>query len=69
MFFFKKKLTPQCCSVIGVCPLYIRLKEEDQICVSTDGPWENVLKFKPPMCFGMENAELVVQCIDRILTG
>uniref|UniRef100_A0A3P8P2Y4 5-phosphohydroxy-L-lysine phospho-lyase n=1 Tax=Astatotilapia calliptera TaxID=8154 RepID=A0A3P8P2Y4_ASTCA len=45
-----------------------RLKEEDQICVSTDGPWENVLKFKPPMCFGMENAELVVQCIDRILT-
>uniref|UniRef100_A0A3B5L3G7 Uncharacterized protein n=1 Tax=Xiphophorus couchianus TaxID=32473 RepID=A0A3B5L3G7_9TELE len=46
-----------------------RLKEEDQICVSTDGPWENVLKFKPPMCFSLEDAELVVQCIDRILTG
>uniref|UniRef100_A0A7N6AJ56 5-phosphohydroxy-L-lysine phospho-lyase n=1 Tax=Anabas testudineus TaxID=64144 RepID=A0A7N6AJ56_ANATE len=45
-----------------------RLKEEDQICVSTDGPWDNVLKFKPPMCFSIENAELVVQCIDRILT-
>ncbi|KAM4733118.1 5-phosphohydroxy-L-lysine phospho-lyase isoform 2-T2 [Anableps anableps] len=44
-----------------------RLKE-DRICVSTDGPWENVLKFKPPMCFSMEDAELVVQCIDRILT-
>ncbi|XP_015256441.1 PREDICTED: 5-phosphohydroxy-L-lysine phospho-lyase-like [Cyprinodon variegatus] len=46
-----------------------RLKEEDQICVSTDGPWENILKFKPPMCFSMEDAQLVVQCIDRILTG
>uniref|UniRef100_A0A3Q2DCD9 5-phosphohydroxy-L-lysine phospho-lyase n=1 Tax=Cyprinodon variegatus TaxID=28743 RepID=A0A3Q2DCD9_CYPVA len=45
-----------------------RLKEEDQICVSTDGPWENILKFKPPMCFSMEDAQLVVQCIDRILT-
>ncbi|XP_019730315.1 5-phosphohydroxy-L-lysine phospho-lyase isoform X2 [Hippocampus comes] len=45
-----------------------RLKMEDRICVSTDGPWENVLKFKPPMCFNMEDAELVVHCIDRILT-
>ncbi|XP_014912539.1 5-phosphohydroxy-L-lysine phospho-lyase isoform X2 [Poecilia latipinna] len=45
-----------------------RLKEEDRICVSTDGPWESVLKFKPPMCFSMEDAELVVRCIDRILT-
>ncbi|CAG5991370.1 unnamed protein product [Menidia menidia] len=45
-----------------------KLKEEDQICISTDGPWENVLKFKPPMCFSMDDAELVVQCIDRILT-
>ncbi|XP_029917617.1 5-phosphohydroxy-L-lysine phospho-lyase [Myripristis murdjan] len=45
-----------------------RLKEEDRICVSTDGPWESVVKFKPPMCFSMEDAELVVQCIDRILT-
>ncbi|XP_030252803.1 5-phosphohydroxy-L-lysine phospho-lyase isoform X2 [Sparus aurata] len=45
-----------------------RLKEEDKICISTDGPWESVVKFKPPMCFSMEDADLVVQCIDRILT-
>ncbi|KAL6117742.1 phykpl [Pungitius sinensis] len=45
-----------------------RLKAEDNIFVSTDGPWESVVKFKPPMCFSMEDAELVVQCIDRILT-
>lgn len=48
---------------------FLRLKEEDRICVSTDGPWENVVKFKPPMCFSMDDAELVVDCIDRILTG
>lgn len=47
----------------------VRLKEEDRICVSTDGPWENVVKFKPPMCFSMDDAELVASCIDRILTG
>ncbi|KAM3866553.1 5-phosphohydroxy-L-lysine phospho-lyase [Diretmus argenteus] len=46
-----------------------RLKQEDRICVSSDGPWENVVKFKPPMCFTMEDAELVVKSIDRILTG
>nr|XP_061786243.1 5-phosphohydroxy-L-lysine phospho-lyase-like isoform X2 [Nerophis lumbriciformis] len=46
----------------------VRLKLEDRICVSTDGPWDSVVKFKPPMCFSMEDAELVVQCIDRILT-
>ncbi|XP_033829415.1 5-phosphohydroxy-L-lysine phospho-lyase [Periophthalmus magnuspinnatus] len=44
-----------------------RLKE-DHIVVSTDGPWDNVLKFKPPMCFSVENAEHVAQSIDRILT-
>ncbi|XP_024138670.1 5-phosphohydroxy-L-lysine phospho-lyase [Oryzias melastigma] len=45
-----------------------RLKEEDRICMSTDGPWDNVLKFKPPMCFSVEDADLVVTCMDRILS-
>ncbi|KAM3612359.1 uncharacterized protein V6R79_007361 [Siganus canaliculatus] len=45
-----------------------RMKEEDKVVISTDGPWENVLKFKPPMCFSMEDADQVAQGIDRILT-
>uniref|UniRef100_A0A4W5LW37 5-phosphohydroxy-L-lysine phospho-lyase n=1 Tax=Hucho hucho TaxID=62062 RepID=A0A4W5LW37_9TELE len=45
-----------------------RLKEEC-ICVSTDGPWENIVKFKPPMCFSMEDADLVADRIHHILTG
>lgn len=45
-----------------------RLKER-YILLSTDGPGRNVLKFKPPMCFNMEDAKFVVETIDKILTG
>ncbi len=31
--------------------------------LSTDGPLHNVLKFKPPMPFSMENAELLLQAL------
>nr|XP_009687848.1 PREDICTED: 5-phosphohydroxy-L-lysine phospho-lyase isoform X1 [Struthio camelus australis] len=48
--------------------LIARLKEE-YILLSTDGPGRNVLKFKPPMCFNMEDAKFVVDTIDKILTG
>lgn len=37
--------------------------------MSTDGPWESVIKFKPPLCFSMEDADRVALCIDQILTG
>lgn len=45
-----------------------RLKEE-YILLSTDGPGRNVLKFKPPMCFAMEDAKFVADTIDKLLTG
>ncbi|XP_053717160.1 ethanolamine-phosphate phospho-lyase [Synchiropus splendidus] len=44
-----------------------RLKME-RILLSADGPHRNVLKFKPPMCFSREDADLVVEKIDQILT-
>ncbi|CAM4530288.1 hypothetical protein PO909_023425 [Leuciscus waleckii] len=44
-----------------------RLKEQ-RILLSADGPHRNVLKFKPPMCFTREDAELAVGKIDQILT-
>ncbi|XP_066185183.1 5-phosphohydroxy-L-lysine phospho-lyase isoform X5 [Sylvia atricapilla] len=47
--------------------LVTRLKE-NYILLSTDGPGRNVLKFKPPMCFNMEDAKFVVETIDKILT-
>ncbi|KYO20348.1 5-phosphohydroxy-L-lysine phospho-lyase [Alligator mississippiensis] len=47
--------------------LITRLKKE-YILLSTDGPGRNVLKFKPPMCFSVQDAKLVVDAMDKILT-
>ncbi len=33
--------------------------------LSTDGPFNNVIKFKPPMCFSMENAEELAENLGR----
>ncbi|MEM1257435.1 MAG: aminotransferase class III-fold pyridoxal phosphate-dependent enzyme [Bacteroidota bacterium] len=41
---------------------------ERQILVSTDGPADNVIKSKPPLCFTKENADEVVTAMDQILT-
>ena len=35
--------------------------------MSTDGPYENVLKIKPPLCFTRQNADLLVEYLDRVL--
>jgi 4-aminobutyrate aminotransferase-like enzyme/Ser/Thr protein kinase RdoA (MazF antagonist) len=35
--------------------------------MSTDGPDENVLKIKPPMCFDRKNGEQLVEYLDRVL--
>ncbi len=39
------------------------------IFLSVDGPFENVLKFKPPLCFSLENAQQVVSELKSILSG
>ncbi|KAK7003656.1 ethanolamine-phosphate phospho-lyase [Biomphalaria glabrata] len=43
-----------------------RLKEE-YILFSRDGPDENVLKFKAPMCFNKDNVEHLILKLDKIL--
>lgn len=37
------------------------------ILISTDGPFDNIIKTKPPLCFSKENAEVVVSTIDDVL--
>ena len=39
------------------------------ILISTDGPFDNVLKTKPPLVFTKENAKLVVDSIHELLTS
>ena len=38
------------------------------VLVSTDGPYDNVLKIKPPMVFGTAEADLLCDELDRALT-
>lgn len=35
--------------------------KEKYILVSTDGPYENVIKCKPPMCFTCKNVDQLVE--------
>jgi 4-aminobutyrate aminotransferase-like enzyme/Ser/Thr protein kinase RdoA (MazF antagonist) len=37
------------------------------VLLSTDGPDHNVLKIKPPMCFGVDDADFLVLTLDRVL--
>ena len=40
---------------------------ERGILISTDGPFHNVLKIKPPMVFTEANADFLVETLDEIL--
>lgn len=42
---------------------------QQNILISTDGPFDNVLKTKPPLCFTKENAKRVVDTIEDVLDG
>lgn len=44
----------------------IRMREE-KILISRDGPDSNVLKFKPPMVFSTQDADRLVDTLDRML--
>lgn len=44
-----------------------RLKVEERILLQSDGPHDNVLKFKSPLVFSGEHAERLLAALDRIL--
>jgi 4-aminobutyrate aminotransferase-like enzyme len=41
--------------------------KKEHILLSTDGPEENVIKFKPPLCFTMDNAKELVETFRAVL--
>ncbi|NHJ12931.1 MAG: aminotransferase class III-fold pyridoxal phosphate-dependent enzyme [Candidatus Thorarchaeota archaeon] len=43
-----------------------RMKELG-VLLSTDGPFDNVLKIKPPLVFSKENAESLIRVLERVL--
>jgi ethanolamine-phosphate phospho-lyase len=40
---------------------------EKFVLVSTDGPYDNVIKSKPPLCFSKENVDEVMEKLEKIL--
>ncbi len=40
---------------------------EKEILIGTDGPFDNVLKIKPPMCFTKENVVFFIEKLEQIL--
>lgn len=46
-----------------------RMKQKHRILVSSDGPNDNVIKLKPPMCFNLENADEFLLAFRECLTA
>jgi len=36
------------------------------ILVSTDGPFDNVIKSKPPLCFTTDNVDEVIHAVEKV---
>jgi len=45
-----------------------RMKSEHRILMSIDGPHDNVLVMKPPMCFSQSDADRVISAMGKILS-
>jgi 4-aminobutyrate aminotransferase-like enzyme len=48
-------------------PAIVNQMRERGILLSTDGPFENVIKIKPPLVFTAEGADRVVGELDAVL--
>jgi 4-aminobutyrate aminotransferase-like enzyme len=47
----------------------VNVMKELGVLLSTDGPLHNVIKIKPPLVFSRADADLVVERLDRVLSG
>jgi 4-aminobutyrate aminotransferase-like enzyme len=47
----------------------VNLMREAGVLLSTDGPFDNVIKIKPPMVFGVREADILADELDRALRG
>lgn len=45
-----------------------RMKEEHRILMSIDGPHDNVIVIKPPLCFSFENVDTVIAAMEKVLS-
>lgn len=57
-------LEPATAETSDICS---RMKDEHKILMSIDGPHDNVLVMKPPMCFSQADAESMLNALDSVL--
>ncbi len=48
--------------------MIVNLLRERRVLISSAGPHGNVLKIRPPLVFGTEHADLLVETLDQALT-
>lgn len=46
-----------------------RCKQEQRVLLSTEGPYGNVIKIKPPICMTLEEADRMVDAMQAVLGG
>ena len=49
--------------------LFHSMRVGHHIIVAVDGIYDNVIKFKPPMCFSLENAEHFISSLETVLSN
>lgn len=52
----------------ALCKQVVNRMKDQGVLVSFDGPGQNVIRIKPPMCFTRKNAEVLVDRLDEALT-
>lgn len=45
-----------------------KLRQECNVLLNADGPYVNILKFKPPLCFNHSDLKEVIKSLDKVLT-
>ncbi|RNA24082.1 alanine--glyoxylate aminotransferase 2-like [Brachionus plicatilis] len=53
---------------IELARLILKLMRDAFILLSLDGPYSNVLKIKPPLCFNQANAEQLISTLDKTIS-
>ncbi|MFW6124418.1 MAG: aminotransferase class III-fold pyridoxal phosphate-dependent enzyme [Acidobacteriota bacterium] len=61
----REKMTP----AVEQADYVVEKMKQEKILLSTDGPYKNVLKIKPPMVFNRDNADLFAEKMDQILAN
>jgi 4-aminobutyrate aminotransferase-like enzyme len=48
-----------------LCQFLVAFMMKEKVLVSSDGPQNNVIKIKPPLCFSAENADTLIHALEK----